>query len=143
MRSHSRARAAVAAGEGAPLFGRARHKQRVLQLACGYDDRDDSDSLRTDPLLKLVCGRLPETGEDLASQPTISRLENAVGARACYRMAYALLGDSYIRQRQGELGCAPEKILLDFDSTDDPPRMASRKAAATTATTASTSTTFW
>ncbi len=94
--------------------------QRVFQIACGYEDQDDSDELRVDPLLKLVCGRLPETGRDLASQPTISRLENAPRARDCYRMACAL-GDLYIRQR-GELasGGAPEKILLDLDSTDDP-----------------------
>ncbi len=44
-------------------------RQRVLQIACGYEDQNDADSLRSDPLLKLVCGRLPETGEDLASQP--------------------------------------------------------------------------
>jgi hypothetical protein len=41
-------------------------KQRVFQIACGYEDQNDSDSLRTDPLLKLVCGSLPETGADLS-----------------------------------------------------------------------------
>jgi len=41
-------------------------RQRVLQIACGYEDQNDSDSLREDPLLKLVCGSLPESGEDLA-----------------------------------------------------------------------------
>jgi hypothetical protein len=103
--------------------GTARHsllnlvKQRVFQVACGYEDQDDADSLRTDPLFKLVCGSLPETGEDLASQPTMSRLENAPDARACHRMAYAL-GELYVKQR-GEWG-APKRILLDFDSTDDP-----------------------
>src|SRR5688500_6017848 len=45
-------------------------RQRVFQIACGYEDQDDADFLRTDPLLKLVCGRLPESGADLASQPT-------------------------------------------------------------------------
>src|SRR5918992_1099886 len=53
-------------------------RQRVFQIACGYADQDDADSLRTDPLLKLACGRRPESGPDLASQPTLSRLENAV-----------------------------------------------------------------
>ena len=48
--------------------------QRVHQIACGYEDQDDADALRTDPLLKHVCGRLPVTGPDLASQPTFSRL---------------------------------------------------------------------
>ena len=57
-------------------------RQRVFQIACGYEDQDDADFLRRDPLLKLVCGHLPETGRDLASQPTFSRLENAVDRRA-------------------------------------------------------------
>lgn len=58
-------------------------KQRVFQIACGYEDQNDSNTLREDPLLKLVCGKLPETGADLASQPTFSRMENAADARAC------------------------------------------------------------
>jgi Transposase DDE domain group 1 len=92
-------------------------KQRVYQIACGYEDQNDSNFLRSDPLLKLVCGALPESGEDLASQPTICRMENAVSARACYQMARAL-AELYIAQR-GKDG-APEKIVLDFDATDDP-----------------------
>jgi hypothetical protein len=92
-------------------------RQRVYQIACGYEDQNDSDFLRSDPLLKLVCGVLPESGEDLASQPTICRMENAVSARDCYRIAEAL-GELYIASR-GKDG-APKKILLDFDATDDP-----------------------
>ena len=92
-------------------------RQRVYQIACGYEDQNDSDLLRSDPLVKLVCGVLPESGEDLASQPTICRMENAVSARACYRIAEAL-GELYIASR-GKDG-APKKILLDFDATDDP-----------------------
>ena len=42
-------------------------RQRVSQIACGYEDQNDADTLRADPLLKLVCGRLPETEADLAS----------------------------------------------------------------------------
>ena len=91
-------------------------RQRAFQIACGYEDQDDADSLRTDPLLKLVCGRLP-SGADLASQPTLSRLENAVDRKACYRLAQALLA-LYVRER-GRQG-PPERILLDADSTDDP-----------------------
>jgi hypothetical protein len=93
-------------------------RQRVFQIACGYEDQNDSETLRSDPLLKLVCGRLPETDADLASQPTISRLENAADARSCYRIARALM-ELYIRQRT-EHGGPPERILLDFDATDDP-----------------------
>jgi DDE family transposase len=92
-------------------------RQRVFQIACGYEDQNDSNSLREDPLLKLVCGSLPETGTNLASQPTISRLENAATARSCYRMAEALL-ELYLTER-GKDG-APKKVLLDFDATDDP-----------------------
>ncbi len=92
-------------------------RQRVFQIACGYEDQDDADVLRTDPLLKLVCGRPPEGGADLASQPTLSRLENAVGARACYRLAVAL-GEVYLRERGR--GGPPARILLDLDGTADP-----------------------
>jgi hypothetical protein len=92
-------------------------RQRVFQIACGYEDQDDADTLRFDPLLKLVCGRLPESGLDLASQPTLSRLENAVDRRSCYRLAWAL-GQVYLRERK-RLG-RPARILLDLDGTDDP-----------------------
>ncbi len=91
--------------------------QRVYQIACGYEDQDDADHLRTDPLLKHVCGRLPQTGRDLASQPTISRLENAVDARTCYRLA-CVLGDIYLRERERD--GVPTHLILDLDGTDDP-----------------------
>ncbi len=103
--------------------GRVRHslpalvRQRVFQIACGYEDQNDADTLRSDPLLKLVCGRLPESDPDLASQPTLSRLENAVDRHACRRLAHALLG-VYLQQR--EQAGHPRRILLDIDSTDDP-----------------------
>jgi hypothetical protein len=92
-------------------------RQRVFQIACGYKDQNDSETLRSDPLLKLVCGRLPESEVDLASQPTISRLENAPEARSCLRMARAL-GELYIAER-GKEG-TPKRVLVDFDATDDP-----------------------
>ena len=92
-------------------------RQRVFQIACGYEDQDDADALRADPLLKLVCGRLPETGADLASQPTLSRLENAISATTCYRLAVAL-GERYLAER--ERAGRPKRILIDLDSTDDP-----------------------
>jgi hypothetical protein len=92
-------------------------RQRVFQIACGYEDQDDADTLRTDPLLKLVCGRLPETDPDLASQPTLSRLENAVDRKSCYRLAVAL-GEIYLRER--ERAGVPTHLVLDLDGTDDP-----------------------
>lgn len=93
-------------------------RQRVYQIVCGYEDQDDADTLRTDPLLKLVCGRAPGPEADLASQPTLSRLENAVNARACYRLAEALLG-VYLAARERQTGI-PTHLLLDLDGTDDP-----------------------
>lgn len=92
-------------------------RQRVFQIACGYEDQNDATTLRSDPLLKLVCGRRPDTDADLASQPTLSRLENAVDWRTCYHLAVALV-EIYLRQR--EQPGAPTHILLDLDTTDDP-----------------------
>ena len=101
-------------------------RQRVFQIACGYEDQNDADTLRHDPLLKLVCGRLPESGADLASQPTLSRLENAVDRHACLRLAHALLA-VYLRAREQE--GPPRHILLDLDGTDDPTHGAQEGAA--------------
>jgi hypothetical protein len=92
-------------------------KQRVFQIACGYEDQNDSDTLRQDPLLKMVCGSLPDGGPDLASQPTICRLENAASMRSCHQIAQVLF-ELYLSER-GRDG-APERVLLDFDSTEDP-----------------------
>ena len=52
-------------------------RARMFAICCGYEDADDLDLLRSDPAFKLACGRLPDTGRDLCSQPTLSRLENA------------------------------------------------------------------
>src|SRR5262249_52339938 len=92
-------------------------RQRLFQLACGYADQDDADTLRSDPLLKLACGRLPATVHDLASQPTLSRLENCVDRHACRRLAYALA--RLYRDQRGREG-PPARILLACDGTADP-----------------------
>ena len=92
-------------------------RQRVFQIACGYEDQNDADQLRTDPAFKLACGRLPASEPDLASQPTLSRLENAVDRQAVERLAEAL-AELYLRER-GRSG-VPARILLDLDGTDDP-----------------------
>jgi hypothetical protein len=92
-------------------------RQRIFQIACGYEDQDDAATLRHDPLLKLVCGRLPDTGAPLASQPTLSRLDNAMNRRACYRLAVALV-QFYLRERERD--GVPQRIVLDLDGTDDP-----------------------
>jgi hypothetical protein len=92
-------------------------KQRVLQIACGYEDQNDSDTLREDPLWKFSCGSLPESGQDLASQPTICRMENAATRGSCHQIAEVLF-ETYLREREKD--GAPKKVLPDFDSTDDP-----------------------
>lgn len=92
-------------------------RQRILQIAAGYPDQNDAATLRHDPLLKLSCDRLPGTGHPLASQPTLSRLDNAVDEAACQRLADALL-QLYLDQRASS--GLPTRILLDVDSTDDP-----------------------
>jgi hypothetical protein len=57
-------------------------RQRIFGLACGYEDSNDAARLANDPLHKLAVGRDPVTGDALASQPTLSRFENAVTPRA-------------------------------------------------------------
>jgi hypothetical protein len=91
-------------------------RQRLFQIASGYEDCNDADSLRQDAALKTFCDRLPESGEDLASQPTLSRLENQVDQRDLWR-----LGNWLIRQYVKQLKkSGRKKITLDLDSTDDP-----------------------
>lgn len=92
-------------------------QQRLYQIACGYQDQNDATALRHDPLFKQVCGRLPVSGMPLASQPTLSRLENAVTRTTCYRLAVALV-EVYLRERE-RVG-VPTRILLDLDATADP-----------------------
>ncbi len=64
---------------------------RMLMIAAGYEDCDDIDALRADPVLKIACGRSPETGADLMSQPTLSRLENLADWRALARIGFGLI----------------------------------------------------
>lgn len=89
--------------------------QRVMQIACGYEDADDCDSMRYDPILKIACGRTPLSGAELGSQPTMSRLENSIRRTTLYRMGKVFVDsflDSYRRP--------PKKIVIDIDDTDDP-----------------------
>src|SRR5262249_11597726 len=92
-------------------------RQRVFQIALGDGGPGDAVLLRAHPRWKLVCGRYPDSGEDLASQPTLSRLENAVERHTAERLAGVLV-ELYIRER-GRHG-PPTHLLLDVDGTDDP-----------------------
>jgi hypothetical protein len=66
-------------------------RARVFAIGCRYPDAEDLDALRRDPAFELACGRLPEGGADLASQLTLSRLENAPDLRALLRLGYAMI----------------------------------------------------
>src|SRR5689334_3956321 len=61
-------------------------RARMFAIACGYEDADDLDHLRSDPALKLACGHLPDSGHDLCSQPTMSRCENAPSLREVIKL---------------------------------------------------------
>src|SRR3989454_815365 len=89
-------------------------KQRVYQIVAGYEDANDANTLRDDPIFKLMLDRLPETGDSLASQPTISRFENCVSRPELYRMARVLL-DHFI----ASYAKPPQVIVLDVDDTED------------------------
>jgi len=99
---------------------RTRHSQaemiraRMFAIACGYEDCDDLDALRFDPAFKLACGRLSESGADLMSQPTLSRLENLPSWRELARMGLGLIDlfcDSF--------KTVPARMVLDIDDTAD------------------------
>ncbi len=89
-------------------------RARMLAIACGYEDGDDLDVLRTDPAFKVACGRLPDSGDDLCSQPTVSRWENAPSLREVVRMTYAMI-DLYCRSYDRP----PAAVTLDIDDTCD------------------------
>ena len=90
-------------------------KQRVLQIAAGYEDANDATTLRYDPIFKVLLGRLPESGPPLASQPTISRFENRVSRTELYRLARV-----FVEQFIASYARPPKLIVLDFDDTEDP-----------------------
>jgi hypothetical protein len=84
---------------------------RAAAIACGYEDANDLDRLRHDPLMKLAVGRCPESGEALASQSTISRLENAPRKTEAARLTAALIDQLGTTVKPGRLE------ILDIDDT--------------------------
>jgi len=88
--------------------------QRIYQIASGYEDANDCNDLRSDPAFKLAANRLPVSEEDLASQPTISRFENAA-TRSDLRRIGSVFVDNFI----ASYSTAPSIIILDFDDTND------------------------
>lgn len=86
---------------------------RVLMIAAGYEDGNDADALRGDPMFKLALERLP-SDDALCSQPTISRLENLPDKRALLRLGRALIEQYCASFRE-----VPKRIILDVDDTFD------------------------
>jgi Transposase DDE domain group 1 len=105
--------------------GKVRHEfdelltQRIMAIALGYEDANDAAQLASDPMHKLLVGRDPVEGEDLASQPTLSRFENSVGRKELFRMAETL-ADTVIERHRKRLHGRARRITIDLDPTDDP-----------------------
>jgi hypothetical protein len=93
--------------------------QRVFSIACGYPDANDSARLSADPIHKMLLDRDPVAGRDLASQPTLSRFENAVGPKELYRMSETLAA-SVIQRHAERLRGRADRVTIDLDPTDDP-----------------------
>ncbi|MGA9023348.1 MAG: IS1380 family transposase, partial [Terracidiphilus sp.] len=93
--------------------------QRVYGIACGYADANDAARLAEDPVHKLLVGRDPVEGADLASQPTLSRFENAPDRKQLYRLGEAL-AECMIERHRRRLQGRARLITLDLDPTDDP-----------------------
>lgn len=93
-------------------------RQRVFSIAAGYSDGNDASGLRTDPLLKMVCDRDPVHGEDLGSQPTLSRFERGMGGRTVVRMGRRFEHERIDRFAQQHPDA--RRVVIDLDATVDP-----------------------
>jgi transposase InsO family protein len=89
-------------------------RARIFAIACGYEDANDLDRLRSDPALKLACGRLPDSGVDLCSQPTCSRMENLPDLKTVIR-----LGEVLVDLWLSSYDAPPRSVTLDIDDTVD------------------------
>ena len=96
-------------------------RQRVYQIALGYEDSNDADELRHDAVLQLACGA---EGHALSSQPTLTRLEDGISGRELDRLR-AWLEQSYV----ASLAPSTPLVVLDIDSTDDPAHGAQEQVA--------------
>jgi hypothetical protein len=89
--------------------------QRIFGIALGYEDLNDHQSLREDPLFQVLSERGVRVDRPLASPPTLCRLENRVDRQALGKIA-AVFVETFIRSHRA----APEELILDFDPTNDP-----------------------
>lgn len=90
-------------------------RQRVYGILAGYEDQNDHDTLRYDPIFQLVCDRLPDDQAELASQPTLSRFENSISVKTLFRLR-ELLVDQFLEAFDEE----PRRLTFDLDGFDDP-----------------------
>ena len=93
---------------------RALIAQRVTAIALGYEDLNDHQTLRSDPMLQLAAGEPPEEELPLGSPPTLCRLENRVGRATLVKFAEVLV-DQFLAAH----AAPPQHLILDFDATDD------------------------
>jgi hypothetical protein len=93
-------------------------RQRIFAIACGYADCNDAARLADDPIHKVLVDRDPLEGAALASQPTLSRFENAAGPKVLYRMGETLADAVIKRQRRAHR--KSKRITVELDPTDDP-----------------------
>lgn len=89
-------------------------RQRIFGILADYEDQNDHDTLRSDPVFKLIADRLPDD-LDLASQPTLSRFENAVSIPDLWRLRDVLV-DLFLQS----FDAPPHHLTLDLDAFDDP-----------------------
>jgi hypothetical protein len=94
-------------------------RQRIYGIASGYPDCNDADALAADPVQKLLLDRDPIDGQDLGSQPTLSRFENSPSSKELFRMGEEL-ADVVIERHAKRLGGKARRITIDMDPTDDP-----------------------
>ena len=100
--------------------GKVRHElselltQRILAIACGYEDANDAARLASDPIQKLLVGRDPVNGADLASQPTLSRFENSPNRKELFRMAEALADRVIERQNRQAMVPRPSRMMSNI-----------------------------
>ena len=89
--------------------------QRVMGIACGWEDLNDHQTLREDPLWQIATDRGVDGQKPLASPSTLCRLENRISRKTCVRLS-SLMVEQFIESHRE----APKEIILDFDATNDP-----------------------
>ena len=90
-------------------------RQRIYGIIAGYEDQNDHDTLRYDPVFQLICDRIPDDGAETASQPTLSRFENAIDIKSLFR-----LRELMIDQFLDSFETPPSRLTFDLDGFDDP-----------------------